>query len=132
MKCLLPQILWAVYNVRASLSENATAQEEQRVSSTGSSEPQSPKHSDKHNCKTAEHEKIYTVASHDTISNLMSQYKRHKQAKTMPTFVKAQRSKPAPVKKNLPKNSDPIDMEIHQQQESSIMKVLKILNLGKN
>ena len=73
--------------------------------------------------KRLQSDKVYTVASDQTIKTLMSEYKKRKQAHSMPTFVRAQRSRPLPPKVKKTPSADPIDREIQDQQTSSIMKV---------
>ncbi len=68
-------------------------------------------------------DKVYTVATGKTIKSLMTEYKKRKQAHTMPTFVKATRSKPAPIRKERPVSTDPVDQQVDQQHKASIMKV---------
>ena len=68
-------------------------------------------------------DKVYTVATEKTIKSLMSEYKKRKQVHSMPRFVKATRSRPAPERPDRARSSDPVEQQIEEQQLSSIMKV---------
>ena len=59
---------------------------------------------------------------------MMTEYKKRKQQQTMPAFVKAQRSKPL-KKIQRPKSLDPVDKQIDEQQQTSIMKVSDIYKI---
>ena len=89
-------------------------------STANSSTPGSPQ---KERVKRPQADKVYTVATDRTIKTLMTEYKKRKQAHSMPTFVRAQRSKPAAPKVKKSLSADPIDKEIQDQQINSIMKV---------
>jgi hypothetical protein len=103
----------------------ATGDEVQALSPTEENPPttspfSSPKKENKH--KPDPTDKIYTVVGERKIHNLMTEYKKRKQAHSMPSFVKATRSKPAPAKKEKLPTFDPVEQEIEQQQRNSIMK----------
>ncbi len=83
--------------------------------------PLSPEKTKPH--RAPSEDKVYTVATDKTIKTLMQQYKKRKQAHSMPSFVKATRSKPAPAIKERKGSGDPADREVEEQQKSSIMKV---------
>lgn len=74
--------------------------------------------------KRDQDDKVYTVATDKTIRSLMTEYKKRKQTHSMPTFVKAQRSKGLVMKQQKSGiGSSSSDRQIEEQQKSSIMKV---------
>ena len=94
-----------------------------KTHSSNPSPHNSPKKEPKHGG-----DKVYNVATDKTIKSLMSEYKKRKQAHTMPTFVKQTRSKPLPPKKDKPRSDDPIDRQIEEQQKTSITKVRAVMD----
>lgn len=64
---------------------------------------------------------VYEVATDKTIKSLMSEYKKRKQAKTMPTFVKQQQRR-VTKKPSLEKQQsvDPVDRQIEEDQKHSL------------
>jgi len=66
-------------------------------------EPGTQENDDKSPVKDRPHpeqeDKVYSVVTDKGLRSMMSEYKKRKQAHTMPTFVKQTRSKPKPVKK---------------------------------
>ncbi|ELT87809.1 hypothetical protein CAPTEDRAFT_215541 [Capitella teleta] len=103
------------------LSRSPSVEEfpEENVNSS-STEDDSPVHRER--TKSEAEDKVYTVATDATIKSLMSEYKKRKQVHSMPTFVKATRSHPAPPKYIKAKSSCPGDRVIEDQQQNSIMK----------
>ncbi|CAH1799775.1 unnamed protein product [Owenia fusiformis] len=90
-------------------------------------DPESPqRYISKREEKQEQESRVYTVASGRTIKTLMSEYKRRKQQNSMPTFVKAQRSKVTQSESSMgmvrSTSADPQDREIEKQQQNSIMK----------
>ena len=67
--------------------------------------------------KPSVEDRVYTVATDKTINQVMTEYRKRKQAKSMPS---SSRQKPQQVGKA---STNPIDREIEEQQRSSIMKV---------
>ena len=102
--------------------------EPQKSGATDSGSPPSSPEMDR--SKRPAEDKVYTVATDRTIKNLMTEYKKRKQVHSMPTFIKANRSRPAPPKKEKSLSKDPFDLQIEEQHRTSIMKVsYKILFL---
>ena len=75
--------------------------------------------------KNEDEDKIYTVATDQTLRSLMTEYKKRKQTSTMPTssFVKATRTRPISDQPPKKPSADIIDRQVEEQQRSSIMKV---------
>jgi len=96
-----------------------------------SGQPSHTQQSSEHKPVAGGDDRVYSVVTDRTIRSLMSEYKKHKQVHTMPTFVKATRSR-LPPKKESDKDScnDPIEQEIEKQQKSSIMKASLSLSLS--
>lgn len=76
------------------------------------------------NSNRKSNDKVYSVATESTINDLMSQYKKRKNQHTLPSpFQKQARSKPQPVRKPRPKNSDSSrEKEIDDEQNESLVK----------
>ncbi|XP_041353818.1 brefeldin A-inhibited guanine nucleotide-exchange protein 3-like isoform X2 [Gigantopelta aegis] len=81
----------------------------------------SPTHTrSKREMRQEEGSKVYTVASDKVIQNLMQEYKRRKQQKSMPAFVRLSKRKKADSLKSAQKET--VDQDIDKQQKSSILK----------
>ena len=82
----------------------------------------SPTHTrSKREMREEEGSKVYTVASDKIIQNLMQEYKRRKQQKSMPAFVKLSKKKKVETQKSGQKEN--VDQDMDKQQKSSILKV---------
>jgi len=66
-------------------------------------------------------DRVYSVASTRTIQGLMTEYKKRKKTKSMPTFVRATRS--SRVEHTGAMSSDSISPQIEQEHKNSVMKV---------
>jgi hypothetical protein len=89
--------------------------------------PLSPVHSEaksKRELRSEHESKVYNLATDKLIKNLMTEYKKHKNQKTMPVFSKGNKKDNSEKKKKKKQlSSDPVERVIEEQQQTSIMKV---------
>ena len=95
--------------------------------------PLSPVHTEaksKRELRTEQESRVYNLATDKLIKNLMTEYKKRKNQNAMPTFAKVNKKDNSEKKiKKKQASSDPVEQVIEEQQQTSIMKVNRIIFL---